>query len=345
MYQQKYLAPPLSDLPFETDCFLEQFEAFVAKSLSSLDDPVLDLAKHVMLSGGKRIRPMLCYFCGVRNRQVTQELLKAGTILELVHVSTLVHDDLIDNSNLRRGTETIHSFAGEHTAVLLGDALFSFALELATEFPSNRVCRIVSKATRLTCSGEIKQTSARGDFSISLGEYLNFINLKTGELFKASCQLGALLGGRSDDDFRMVGRFGLSLGLCYQIYDDLLDAFGDLNSSGKTLGRDLDSGKVTLPLLLLFEKLNSSQKERLRLSLSNAGSFDQGSLAKLYLEHDILGDSIKALQSEFDGIYDILEGLSDPSLRSNLYGFLSFFSDKLAKLENLRVGNFLASTC
>ena len=130
----------------------------MADTLSSLDQPVRDLAHKVVLGGGKRIRPLLVFRCGSGAKDVTDDLLKVSAILELVHVATLVHDDVLDNANFRRSKSTIHTQIGEHNAILLGDALFSFALELATEFPTTTICKLVAKATRLTCSGEIMQT-------------------------------------------------------------------------------------------------------------------------------------------------------------------------------------------
>ena len=110
------------------------------------------------MSGGKRIRPMLVYICGSNNRFSTEHLLKASTVIELVHIATLVHDDILDSASFRRGKPTLHIPYGQHNSILLGDALFSFALELATDFPDSTVCKIVSTATRKTCSGEINQT-------------------------------------------------------------------------------------------------------------------------------------------------------------------------------------------
>ena len=143
-----------SSLQFGTKIsnFLSFFESYLSDIVVSFDEPVRDLAKHVVLSGGKRIRPMLVYICGLNNRFSTEHLLKASTVIELVHIATLVHDDILDSASLRRGKPTLHIPYGQHNSILLGDALFSFALELATDFPDSTVCKIVSTATRKTCS-------------------------------------------------------------------------------------------------------------------------------------------------------------------------------------------------
>ena len=282
----------------DVDGFLEFFESYLDDLLHNLDEPLIDFAKHVVLAGGKRIRPQLCFYCGSRKTSKTKDLLKASAIIELVHVATLVHDDLLDKAPIRRDSTTLHKILGDHSAVLLGDALFSFALELATEFPTNRICRIVSKATRLTCSGEIRQTNAQGDYNLSLDKYYHFLQDKTGELFRASCQVGALLAGHSEEDIHLVGEFGLQLGICYQIYDDLIDCFGEAQKSDKSLGSDFDSGKFTLPFILLLEELDAEQKDSLSqmipaVEIEKAEVLSQ--ISDLYLEHDIISKCMKVV--------------------------------------------------
>lgn len=323
--------------------FLVFFEAYLDDSLQNLDGPTVDLARHVVLSGGKRIRPLLCFHCGAQNPNVTNDLLKASTILELVHVATLVHDDMIDQALLRRNSKTIHSFAGDHTAVLLGDALFSYALELATDFPTNRICRIVSKATRLTCSGEIRQNSSRGDASLSLEDYYKFIQDKTGELFKASCQLGALLSGHSEKDIDLVGEFGISLGICYQIYDDLLDTFGRKDKSEKSLGSDFDSGKLTLPLILLLQDVDALNRDIISESINKSVCVDTKLvISKLFDSHFVIPKCLDEFNKHFSNIKLIANSVSDPVLSDYLTGFLSFFSSKITLLNTLKTSNFLA---
>jgi octaprenyl-diphosphate synthase len=182
---------------FLTSDYLQFFEGYLNDLLDELDINVRDLAKQVVLRGGKRIRPVLVFLCGSSNSDATENLLKASSVIELVHVATLVHDDILDNASIRRGNPTLHSLHSKHTSILLGDALFSFALEIATTFPDTTVCRIVSKATRDTCTGEIDQNLFVNDFEMSLDKYYSIIQNKTGALFSASCSIGAYLSGAS----------------------------------------------------------------------------------------------------------------------------------------------------
>ena len=324
--------------------FLAFFENYLSDILDSLDRPVRGFARRVLLGGGKRIRPLLVYRCGSDSPDVTDDLLKVSAILELVHVATLVHDDVLDHAKIRRSRATIHTEIGEHAAILLGDALFSFALELATEFPTPRICNIVSSATRRTCSGEIMQTFARGNYDLGLPDYFSFIQDKTGEFFKASCQAGAFLAGHSECILDLVGEFGLSLGLNYQIFDDLVDSFGKTDAVGKCLGTDFDSGKITLPLLFLFQKLSHDQSLELRSELSS-GPISQNlkvRIGELLIAYEIREECLEFLRKKLNETKLIASNISCPSLSNRLLVFLASFDEKLSFLSTDSTPNFLA---
>ena len=155
------LTPPnhfqvAADYRVNVSGFLSYFESYLSELCSDFDPSIDKLVRHVLLSGGKRIRPSLCYACGIHKPHSSNDLLKASAILEMVHVATLVHDDILDDATFRRGIRTLHNLTGNHTSILLGDALFSFALELSTDFPTSKICKIISH-TKITCSGEISK--------------------------------------------------------------------------------------------------------------------------------------------------------------------------------------------
>ena len=324
--------------------FLNFFESYLADTLECLDEPVRDLARQVVLGGGKRLRPLLVYHCGAESPDATDDLLKAAAILEIVHVATLVHDDILDKAKVRRSKATLHTRIGEHSAILLGDALFSFALELATQFTSTRICRLVSKATRRTCSGEIMQTFARGNYDVSLTEYFSFIQNKTGELFKASCQAGAFLAGNSETLIELAGEFGLSLGLNYQIFDDLMDSFGNTTEVGKCLGTDFDTGKITLPLLLLLQKLPSKESAEIKAELSSdARSVDtRKQIMELFDTYDIRDECIAYLAGKLNGTRLIASNIGSKVVSDRLHSFMSSFDGRLSALSTETTPNFLA---
>lgn len=207
-------------------------------------------------TSGKRIRPALTFLSGWRGpERVQPELVRVAAVVEMVHLATLVHDDIMDDADVRRSRRTAAREYGATAAVLLGDALFAHALHLATQFPTTEVCAAVSESTRRVCAGEIVQTLRRRSTNITRADYQRIVDLKTAELFRVSCHLGAHLAGFPPAFVEAASRFGRHLGIAYQIYDDLVDFFGEEKRIGKTLGTDLASGKLTLPLLVLLERL------------------------------------------------------------------------------------------
>ena len=242
----------------------------------SLFEP--EIRKHVEYSidtGGKRIRPSLIFFSGWRSDlTVDPDLVKLAAVVETVHLATLVHDDIMDEADIRRNRATVARKYGNATAVLLGDALFSHAVYLATQFPTTEVCRNVAESTRQVCTGEILQTMQRGDPDISMKTYFRVINLKTAELFRVACHLGAKLGGFEEDYVKASGTFGRHLGVAYQIYDDMTDLFGSQQKIGKTLGTDIATGKPTMPLILMRDRLPQDEAQALRDALSGKTEAD-----------------------------------------------------------------------
>lgn len=235
---------------------LDALTRFLEQQVYAFEPEVQELVAYCLKNQGKRIRPMLLFYSGWnRKGQVEEALVRAAAVVELVHLATLVHDDILDDASLRHNSDTVSARYGASTAVLVGDALFSQALYLAAQFPTVEVCRAVSLSTRRVCAGEIHQTFDRGNNAITLEEYYRVIDLKTAELFTVSSQLGASLAGYEPAFVEAVSNFGRHLGIAYQMFDDVADFYGDEESIGKTLGTDLASGKYTLPLLRLIEQL------------------------------------------------------------------------------------------
>ena len=236
-------------------------DVFLRGQLAAFEPEIRGMADYCIDTSGKRIRPALVFLSGWNGGETpSPELVRVAAVVELVHLATLVHDDIMDESELRRGRRTASRQYGPEAAVLLGDALFAHALHLASQFPTTEVCHAVSDSTRKVCAGEIVQTLRRGTTDITRADYFRVIDLKTAELFRISCFLGGKLGGFPDAFVEAASRFGRHLGIAYQIYDDLADFFGQEKNIGKTLGTDLQSGKVTLPLLVLMELLPEDER-------------------------------------------------------------------------------------
>jgi len=244
---------------------LRELDGFLRAQLGAFEPEIRAMADYCIDTSGKRIRPALVFLGGWRgDGQIRTELLRVAAVVELVHLATLVHDDIMDQADLRRGRRTAAREFGPNAAVLLGDALFAHALHLATQFPTTEICAAVSESTRRVCAGEIVQTLRRGSTTVTRADYQRIVDLKTAELFRVSCFLGARLAGFGAEYVAAASRFGRHLGIAYQIYDDLVDFFGDEARIGKTLGTDLASGKLTLPLLVLLERLPVHEAGNLR---------------------------------------------------------------------------------
>jgi len=342
------MCPTAFQLPtVNTSSFINLFESRLADSLLELDQEVRPYAQSAALAGGKRIRPQLVHLFSNSDDDPPDPIIDASVVLELVHLATLIHDDILDEAQMRRKLPAMHQEIGAHSALLLGDALFGYALELASRFPTTKVCAVVAEATRKTCSGEIRQTFSRGRTNLSLDEYVGFINDKTGELFKASCELGAYLSGANDSLIEQAGKFGLCLGISYQVYDDLIDAFMPQDKSDKTVGADWSTGKFTLPMIFLYEEatdgeineLNELFQTKDNKELSDSSHFR---VLELLNKYHVLNRSIEFLDQHLAYTKSVIDGFSDESLRFRLIGFLNNFSDKLSLVRTLKTSNFLA---
>jgi octaprenyl-diphosphate synthase len=248
---------------------MAELDRFLRAQLTAFEPEIRGMADYCIDTSGKRIRPALVFLSGWRGPNVvTPELVRVAAVVELVHLATLVHDDIMDEAEVRRSRRTASREYGPTAAVLLGDALFAHALHLATQFPTTEICAAVSDSTRKVCAGEIVQTLRRGSTNITLADYQRIVDLKTAELFRVSCFLGARLAGSEPGYVEAASRFGRHLGIAYQIYDDLVDFFGDETRIGKTLGTDLASGKLTLPLLALMERLPAGERADLTAEVS-----------------------------------------------------------------------------
>jgi len=243
-------------------------DAFMQEQVGNFEPEIRDMAQYCLETTGKRLRPTLVFISGFRGDGVVcPDQVRAAGVVEMVHLATLVHDDIMDQADIRRSRPTASRKFGPDAAVLLGDALFSQALHVASQFPTTDICRAVSESTRKVCSGEIMQTLHRRDLGVTMADYYRVIDLKTAELFRVSCYLGARLSGGDEAFVKAANDFGRHLGIAYQIYDDLVDFVGEEKRIGKTLGTDLASGKLTLPLMLLLEKLPAAEREEVVAAL------------------------------------------------------------------------------
>ncbi len=228
-------------------------EERIRAQAKSFDPAVEGYVSYVCNSGGKRLRPALALLAGGTTGKISPSHVDLAVILELIHIATLVHDDIMDGAELRRDQPTANAKWGNAITVLLGDCLFAHALRLSTGFSNSDICRRIADAAADVCSGEIIQTQRRFDLKLSTGDYYRIIEMKTAALFAAACELGAFISEASPPVIGALRTFGNKLGIAYQIYDDILDLAGTEEETGKTLGTDLRKGKFTLPVLLMLQ--------------------------------------------------------------------------------------------
>jgi len=234
-------------------------DKLIRESLTSDVVLIRQIAEYIISSGGKRLRPMLVVLsaraCGYRG----WHQINLAAIIEFIHTATLLHDDVVDESELRRGQESAHAVWGNAASVLVGDFLYSRAFEMMVEVDSMKVMDVLSHATNRIAEGEVEQLLNMHDPEVSEARYFSVIEKKTAKLFEAACQLGAVIAGRHDLESTMAC-FGRELGAAFQVADDVLDYTASADKLGKNSGDDLAEGKLTLPLILCREQVE--QRER-----------------------------------------------------------------------------------
>lgn len=280
---------------------LRALDGVLLEQVSHFEPEVRELAAYCLESTGKRLRPMLVFLSGWRGTSTPDaDLVRAAAVIEMTHLATLVHDDIMDQADLRRGRETISAKDGPSVAVLLGDALFAQSVWLSTQFPHNEVCRSVAEATRQVCTGEIIQTLGAATAKPSLERYHRIIDLKTAELFRVSCHLGAWISGNPAEYVAAASRFGRHLGIAYQIYDDLTDFAAATADAGKTLGTDWASGKFTLPVIAMLDRLDPAERERMTALLRSGQAGVRGEIATRMRAVGAFDEVARSVRAEID---------------------------------------------
>ncbi|MDE2028974.1 MAG: polyprenyl synthetase family protein [Alphaproteobacteria bacterium] len=256
------------------------------------------LAGHIIAAGGKRLRPILtlaaAQLCGYQG----QRHLKLASCVEFIHTATLLHDDVVDDSDMRRGGPSANALFGNEASVLVGDFLFSRAFELMVEDGSIDVLRILSHASAVIAEGEVLQLATTNDSTTSEQAYLEVVRAKTAELFAAACRIGAVVAGRPSSEEEALRTFGLNLGIAFQIVDDVLDYSAAQERLGKTVGDDFREGKVTLPVILAIHRGTEAERGFWKRTLDDHEQepSDLAHAQDLIRRHNALEDAIARAQ-------------------------------------------------
>lgn len=253
----------------ETD--MQQVDAVIRARLHSEVTLVSQVSEYIIASGGKRLRPAVVLLsAGALGYQGVHHY-DLAAVIEFIHTATLLHDDVVDESNLRRGRKTANALFGNAASVLVGDFLYSRAFQMMVGVGHIRVMEVLSDATNIIAEGEVLQLMNCNDADISEDDYLRVIRYKTAKLFEAAVRLGAILGGADMATETALANYGMHLGTAFQLIDDVLDYSGDHTEIGKNVGDDLSEGKPTLPLLYLLKNGTPEQSALVRHAIENGG--------------------------------------------------------------------------
>jgi octaprenyl-diphosphate synthase len=251
------------------DADLAAIEEALAGNLNPYFDLVSQVAGHILFAGGKRLRPLLMILCARLCGYSGDHTARFATIFEYLHAATLLHDDLVDGADMRRGRTVANQLWDNPTAVLTGDFLLARGLSIAADTGRCEVIQTIARITENMSQGEIRQLERKGDISLTEAEYLEVIRCKTAVLFEGACRTGALVAGASEERVQALTDYGHHLGLAFQMADDLLDYTQDLSAMGKNAGADLREGKLTLPLIHALSRAPEADRQRMIAILEN----------------------------------------------------------------------------
>lgn len=321
VYSWKQLVEPVEP-------FLETVSRRLSQQVNAFDPDLAPYAEYALTGNGKHLRPALVGLVANSLGKISDAHVTVAVIIEMVHLATLVHDDVIDEAEVRRGQPTLAANWGNEIAVLFGDCLFAQALQLAAGFSTSDLCRAVAMATNTVCSGEILQTQHRLNFERSRRDYFRVLEMKTAELFALSCDLAALLSDASVAQRRSLRQFGLAFGTAYQIYDDCVDLFGSEAVAGKSLGTDLAKGKLTLPVLLAWERATPADRARLEHLVQHWRPALLARAIELLVKYKALVPSLEIFRRYLDRARLSLQALPETEGRNALLGLTQFLAQQ-----------------
>ena len=290
----------LQDVLQEYKSDMERMEHRIHESLGTDVPLIQQVSKYILGAGGKRFRPLLhllsARLCGYREHN-TEYLL--GSVVEYIHTASLLHDDVVDEAKIRRGRSAANPIWGNQASILVGDYLYSKALYHAVRIQNQRVMDVLSETTTTMSEGEVLQLMQIQNADITEADYFRLVECKTGVLISAACRLGAIISKAPLSQEDALTAYGKKLGLAFQITDDTLDYAADQKQLGKVLGKDLEEGKVTLPLIYLMRKADSGERDNLRniLNADIVTEQDQTYTLGLMAKHGAVDEALALAQS------------------------------------------------
>lgn len=308
---------------------LEQLNALIGSEMKAVDAVIRDrlhsdvvlvrqVAEYIIGAGGKRLRPALVLLAAGAMGYAGRHHHELAAVVEFIHTATLLHDDVVDESALRRGRDTANAMFGNAASVLVGDFLYSRAFQMMVEVDDMRVMRVLSDATNVIAEGEVLQLMNCHDADVDEQRYLQVIRYKTAKLFEAAAQLGAILGGAAPDTERALADYGMHLGTAFQLVDDVLDYSGHEEDTGKHLGDDLAEGKPTLPLIYVMQHGNPEQAACVRRAIEEGGRDDFVAVLDAIHATGALSHARRQAELEAERAREAIRSLKDTNYREAL---------------------------
>lgn len=304
---------------------LNEVERIFAEELSSRNPYVKDILEHVNRFRGKRLRPMLLLLTAKACGESRREHHVLASVLEMIHMATLIHDDVLDEAETRRHVATVNTRWNNESSVLFGDFLFTHSFHLASSLGSTLACRMIGRSTNIVCEGELTQIRERGNFLLSEKSYLEIINRKTAELCALACFLGAHFAGQNEEVTHAMQNYGRSLGIAFQIADDLLDILGTETETGKTLGSDIVKQKMTLPFIRLFELCNEEEQSTVRNLMTTSSTENLMKLERMLQDANAIEYARQKADEYTTNAREQLDVLPNSSVAKELLIELTYF--------------------
>ncbi len=302
----------------------EATDLCIHEALQSDITLINELANHIINSGGKRIRPLLVLLgAAVFGYQGTAHI-QLAAIIELIHTATLLHDDVVDSSELRRGQPTANVLWGNQASVLVGDFLYSRTFRMMVQVNNMHVMRTLAEATNTIAAGEVLQLGHCKNPDVTEERYMQVIRYKTGTLFSAAAQLGAIISQRSESEIQNMANFGMHLGTAFQILDDVLDYKGSADHIGKNIGDDLMEGKPTLPLIYAIHNGSEQQANILRNAILHGGCDDISTVREIIESSHAIEYTFQKAQQEAQQAIALLSDVPDSKYKSALLVLAEF---------------------
>jgi len=282
------------------------------EELFQSEAPLIPLiGRYLLESGGKRLRPLFLLSSARLAGYKGDEHITLAGIIELIHMASLLHDDVVDAAKIRRGRPAAHSVWGIQIVILVGDFLYSSALRKAVSFKNLRIMEALSEAATSMTEGEILQLQKTADINITEDEYIKIISAKTGLLIAAACRIGAILSIRPPAEEAALAMFGFKAGIAFQVVDDILDYMAEESELGKKLGKDIEERKITLPVIYLFKNASADEKEEIKRIIEKPSEKGLRQILALFRQYSVLEESLKRAQALVDEAKDELSIFPD----------------------------------